>query len=189
LPLTLIPAFEIGLWNAWILTLFMFLHALILSLVFGGKSKEHQDEVPRNQSEQKIDTSRTLLLYLMFTYSLFLPLQLNLPWLYIGLGIYLIGILTYKIVMVNWFISPEGKPVSTGIYRFSRHPQYLIQSLIFIGIGIVTASWLFLSIIATYMILLNILVTTEERFCLDKYSDTYREYMRKTPKWIGMPKV
>jgi len=182
-----IPAFEMGLWNAWILTFYIFLHALILSLIFRGKSKV-QDSISRSQSERKIDTVRTLLLYLMFAYSIFLPMQLGTLWLYIGLGVYLVGTVTYTIVMVNWYTSPEGKPVATGIYRFSRHPQYLTQNLMFIGIGIVTASWLFLLLITTYMILLNILVVPEERFCLDKYSDTYGEYMKRTPKWIGIPK-
>ena len=165
----------------------MFLHALALSLVFKQKSAA-QDKVPRNQSERKIDFARTILLYLMFTYSIFLPMQLGTLWLYIGLGIYLLGIVTYTIVMVNWYTSLEGQPVAKGIYRFSRHPQYLTQSFMFIGIGIVTASWLFLIIIITYMVLLNILVVSEERFCLGKYSDTYGEYLNKTPRWIGIPK-
>ena len=185
--MSLVPAFEIGLWNAWILTFYIFLHALILSMIFKRKNAT-QDNVPKSKSERKIDTARTLLLYLIFAYSIFLPLQLNTLWFYTGLGIYLVGIVTYTIVMVNWYTSPEDKPVATCIYRYSRHPQYLTQNLMFIGIGIVTASWFFLLLIATYMILLNILIVPEERFCLDKYSDIYGEYMKRTPKWIGIPK-
>ena len=184
--MSLIPAFEIGLWNAWILTFYIFLHALILSLIFKLKSAA-QDNIPRNQSERKIDSARTLLLYLMFAYSVFLPLQLGTLWLYLGLGVYLVGIVTYTIVMVNWYTSPEGRPVATGIYRYSRHPQYLTQNLMFIGIGIATASWLFLLLITIYMILINILVISEEHFCLDKYGDIYGEYKKRTPKWIGIP--
>jgi len=29
---------------------------------------------------------------------------------------------------------------------------------------------------------------SEERMCLEKYGDVYREYMEKTPRWLGLPK-
>ena len=185
--MSLIPEFEIGVWNAWILTLCIFLHALILSLVFKEKSKA-QESVSKSRFEQKVDTVRTILLYLMFAYSIFLPLQSGTLWLYTGLGIYLIGIVTYTIVMVNWYSSSEGKPVTKGIYRYSRHPQYLTQKIMFVGVGIASASWLFLLILTIYMALVNIIINPEERFCLDKYGNAYRAYMERTPRWIGIPK-
>jgi protein-S-isoprenylcysteine O-methyltransferase Ste14 len=38
------------------------------------------------------------------------------------------------------------------------------------------------------IILTDIKVGAEERWCLEKYGDAYQEYMNKTPKWIGIPK-
>jgi protein-S-isoprenylcysteine O-methyltransferase Ste14 len=32
-------------------------------------------------------------------------------------------------------------------------------------------------------------VLVEERTCLEKYGDTYREYMNRTHRWIGLPKA
>ena len=29
---------------------------------------------------------------------------------------------------------------------------------------------------------------TEERHCLEEYGDAYRDYMNRTPRWIGIPK-
>jgi len=29
----------------------------------------------------------------------------------------------------------------------------------------------------------------EEQGCLDHYGDSYREYMKRTPRWIGMPRT
>jgi len=178
--MSIVPEFEIGLLNAWILTLFIFLHALILSIVFKEKNKA-QERVPQSQSEKKADTVRTILLYLMFAYSLFLPLQTGTPWLYTGIGIYLLGIVTYTMVMVNWYSSSEENPVTKGIYRYSRHPQYLTQKIMFVGVGLASASWLFLLILTIYMVLVNIQTNPEERFCLDKYGDSYRNYMKQTP--------
>jgi len=35
---------------------------------------------------------------------------------------------------------------------------------------------------------MHISVGAEERFLLEKYENAYREYMDRTPRWIGMPK-
>ena len=61
--------------------------------------------------------------------------------------------------------------------------------LIYIGVGIAYASWIFLLIALVYFLALHyVLLTPEERLCLEKFGSTYQEYMDKTPKWIGLPK-
>jgi len=57
-----------------------------------------------------------------------------------------------------------------------------------IGVGIATASWLFLLLTVVLIILFNNSVAPEERGCLEKYGDIYREYMNRTSRWIGIPK-
>jgi len=187
---SLIPAFEIGLWNAWILMLYMLLHAFLLSLVFKDALKKtgSSGDIPYTNIEKRINTFRTAILVLAFIYSVFLPLQLETAWFYIGLSVYLVGLIMYTIVMVNFATTPPDEPVTEGLYHYSRHPQYLTQFLMFIGVGVASASWIFLLYVILSMVLVNILVVPEERFCLDKYADAYREYMNKTPRWIGIPK-
>jgi protein-S-isoprenylcysteine O-methyltransferase Ste14 len=65
----------------------------------------------------------------------------------------------------------------------------LSSHLIFIGAGIASASWVFLVFSILNVFLSNISVTVEERFCLERYGDGYREYMNRIPKWIGIPKI
>jgi len=65
---------------------------------------------------------------------------------------------------------------------------FICSVLAFIGIGIASASWLFLLLGAINTILQHILIASEERWCLEEYGDAYREYMNRTPKWIGIPK-
>jgi len=84
--------------------------------------------------------------------------------------------------------TPLDRPATEGLYRISRNPIYLGAFLEFIGIGIACASWLFLLLIAILITLQHISVASEERWCLEKYGDAYREYMNRTPKWIGIPK-
>ena len=64
----------------------------------------------------------------------------------------------------------------------------LSQVVIYLGVGIATASWVFVLLAVVYVILPLLWVSAEERHCLKYYGDAYREYMKKTPRWIGMPK-
>jgi protein-S-isoprenylcysteine O-methyltransferase Ste14 len=87
------------------------------------------------------------------------------------------------------FITPlVDKPVTKGIYRISRNPAYFGCFLIYISIGIACSSWVFLLVAIGYITVMNILVDPEERMCLEKYGRAYREYMDRTPRWIGIPK-
>ena len=188
--MSLAPAFEIGVWNAWILMVYILVHASLLSLLFKDAMKEREasGNIPYTKIEKSANIFRQAILVLTFIYSIFLPLQLGTTWFYAGLAVYLVGLITYTIVMVNWATSPPDEPVTKGLHRYSRHPQYLTQSLMFIGVGIASASWIILSLEIVTMILINIVVTPEESFCLEKYGDAYREYINRTPRWIGIPK-
>jgi len=68
--------------------------------------------------------------------------------------------------------------------------MYFGGFLIFSGIGIACISWIYLLCAMVIIIIHHILlVDSEEHWCLEKYRDTYREYMNITPKWIGIPKL
>ena len=54
-------------------------------------------------------------------------------------------------------------------------------------IGIWNA-WLFLLLSIVYTGLGFIYTGSEEHACLEKHGDAYREYMERTPRWIGLPK-
>jgi protein-S-isoprenylcysteine O-methyltransferase Ste14 len=91
------------------------------------------------------------------------------------------------VAAVNLINTPTNRPATNGLYRISRNPIYLGTFLIFFSVGIACASWLFLLLIAVFVALQDILIAPEERWCLEKYGDAYREYMNKTPRWIGIP--
>jgi len=81
-----------------------------------------------------------------------------------------------------------NEPVTKGLYHYSRNPQYLTEFLMFIGVSIASASWIFLLFSIVYEVSLLSFASSEERFCLEKYGDAYREYMNRTPRYIGIPK-
>jgi len=81
-----------------------------------------------------------------------------------------------------------NEPVSGGAYRYSRHPIYTALVLIFLGVSMASASWVFLLLTVLMAVLVSLSVADEERYCVEKYGDSYREYMDRTPRWIGIPK-
>jgi len=183
----LLPAFQIGLWNAWI---FMLYHQLLCIILLGSKGLliKSSAAIPHKKTGNKMVTFLGLIYYLALIYSVFLPLKLGTIWFCIGLPISLLGLIMYTIVTVNFATTPLDEPVTKGLYRYSRNPQYLSEFLIFIGVSIASASWIFLLFSIIYSISMLSFTSSEEHFCLEKYGDAYREYISKTPRYLGIPK-
>ena len=186
--MSLIPAFEIGVWNAWIFMLYNFLPMPLLMLIHKGTTEKGQP-MPHSETEKKLHPVLWIVWILGVIYSIFLPLQIGTIWFYVGFPIAIIGLITFTIVIVTFATTPiDNEPLTKGLYRYSRHPMYITQFLMFIGVGIASASWIFLLFSIVYTALSVIGAIPEERFCLEKYGEAYREYVDKTPRWVGMPK-
>ena len=188
--MSIVPAFEIGLWNAWIFMIWLLIQNYSIRLVnkeIYQKAGEPSDMEP--SQTQKIAGYISMTLWLLTTaYSVFLPLKLGTIWLYIGLTIFLLGLIITTVATVNFITTPIKEPVTTGIYRYSRHPMYISMLLIYLSVGIASASWIFLLVSIIWLVLIRLGSVDEERYCLWKYGNTYREYMDKTPRWIEIPK-
>jgi protein-S-isoprenylcysteine O-methyltransferase Ste14 len=121
-------------------------------------------------------------------YSVFMPLKLGAMWFYVGLPITLMGLVGSLMVVVNWASTPAGEPVTRGIYRYSRHPGYVTEVLVLLGVSIISASWIFLLFPIIIWVGAVYFIKIEEACTLGHYGKAYREYMNRTPRWIGIPK-
>jgi len=196
--MSLIPAFELGLWNAWIYILLMFLIVIGLAnlviRLFLGKTKSqeinkrHGTQPNLSDTEKKIDHLSTITLIALIIYSIVLPIQVNTAWFYIGSSIFIIGIIFGFAAMINYALSPPNKPATKGVYTVSRNPMYFSMFIIFVSASIACASWLFLLLAVIWLILSDRVVVAEERLCLEMYGYSYREYLNRTARWIGLPK-
>jgi protein-S-isoprenylcysteine O-methyltransferase Ste14 len=188
--MSLVPAFEIGVWNAWILMVWL----LVQNLVVMGNKKLYQrfggsSDTKPSQTYKIFNLLSTLLWLLSTAYSIFLPLKLGTAWFPIGLAIFLLGLVIIIIATINFATTPINEPVTGGTYRYSRHPGYAALVLVYLGTGIASASWIFLLVTIIWAVLFSISVKDEERYCLERYGLTYREYMNRTPRWLGIPKI
>ena len=187
--MSLIPAFEIGLWNAWIFVIpYLYVNYGLSYLIVDRKATFFTWP-----SYTKLEKRWLGILMVTFLgpliYSIFLPVKLDEAWFYIGLSIYLLGVLSVTMATLSFSNTPLDEPVTKGIYRISRHPMNFGCFLVLIGIGIASASWVLLSCAVVFIILQGkVLEKPEERMCLERFGDAYQEYMNRTPRWIGTPK-
>jgi len=187
-----IPVFKIGWWNAWLLMLYFPLHPLIMiavdKAVGTGEIFKKMGDVPHEKREKRDSIIFMAVMLLLMAYSIFLPLKVGTAWLYTGLLIYLAGLAIFLTAIVNIATTPASQLFIKGVYRFSRHPMYIAGLIIHMGVGIACASWIFLLLTVLIIALQNSQAAAEERGCLETYGEAYREYMNRTPRWIGLPK-
>ena len=192
--MSLIPAFEIGVWNTWIFTAaWVFFHIVpltwpIFRYDIKAMFKKSTASLQYNKTEKIIDKLGTAVWIILFIYSIFLPLPLGTPLLYAGIALFVAGLIIVEIAGIPWATVPVDEPITRGLYRYSRHPIYIGVFVQYIGIGIASASGLFLLLVVIQVALSIPVIPAEERLCLEQYGDTYREYMNRTPRWLGIPK-
>ena len=185
--MSFVPDFELGVWNAWI-----FIVPLIVYWFSGVKflfSKRMPESSPPERRRDKIATQiLVVVMFFSFFYSVFVPFKLGTIWFYTGLIVYLVGIVFITITMINFATTPMDKPVTKGLYRYSRNPMFIGFFLVYFSIAIACISWLYMLLTILFILIVNYVSPLEEAITLGHYGKAYKEYMKKTPKWIGIPK-
>lgn len=189
--MTLVPAFEPGLWNAWIFMIVFILQMLAVFLLSKRvwQRSGHPADVKRTNHEKRAGLLGNSIWGLATLYSIFLPLKLGTLWFSVGFPIFFLGVMLLTIATADFAVTPSEEPATQGTYAFSRHPMYLASFIIYIGTGIATASWLFLALGMANIFWVRTEARVEERYCLGKYGDAYRRYLKRTPRWLGIPRT
>ncbi len=182
--MSLVPVFRIGVWNAWIPTTLLF-PFIMLS---GQLPKDIGKKITPAKEIKKTSNIISIVFFAMIAYSIFLPLKIKTIWFYAGLAVYLLGFIICIAALRSIAATKLGEPFTTGMYRYSRHPLALGTVLPFFGTGIASASWLFLFLSAVLMVISHFNAIIEEGATAKKFGNAYREYMERTPRWIGIPR-
>ena len=74
--------------------------------------------------------------------------------------------------------------VSSGAFRFVRHPLYLGSILIYLGLTVSTASLFCLALLVLIFLFYNYIASYEENLLETKFGETYMAYEKKTGKWV-----
>ena len=113
----------------------------------------------------------------------------------IGMALFVIGfmirihsILTLKQYFTYSVAKVENhKLIETGLYKFIRHPGYLGQLIIFIGISISISNWLSILLMVIPVAMGYIYrIKVEERFMIEQMGEKYLNYQKRTKSLIPM---
>ena len=102
----------------------------------------------------------------------------------VGLAVYAFGLMGFVVALFNYANTPADQPVTSGLYRISRHPQQFMISVSFLGISIAIGSWIALILIGIGIIAAHSKVLAEEEACLIMYGQSYRNYMERVPRYF-----
>lgn len=121
----------------------------------------------------------------LFMYLILLKVEYDFSWRFLlGLVFYLAGLGLCAISIVD-FSSPDAAGMNTnGIYQFSRNPMYIAYFLCFIGMALLTHSFVLFAIVIAFQISAHWIILSEERECKERFGEAYIEYMKKVRRYI-----
>lgn len=117
--------------------------------------------------------------------------SLNLPpwarWTGVALGLLTVPSIYWVLTTLGTNVSetvltkPEHQLVTTGPYRWVRHPLYAVGIALFLSIALMAANWFILLWTVVALVALRLVVIPrEEGELVARFGDGYREYQRGT---------
>jgi len=106
----------------------------------------------------------------------------------VGLIIRISSILTLKEQFTYTVTKIEDhKLIETGLYKIVRHPGYLGQLIIFLGIAISLSNWMSVIFMITSVSIGYVYrIKIEEKFMIEQLGDKYLEYQNRTKRLIPL---
>jgi len=113
----------------------------------------------------------------------------------VGMALFVIGFIirVHSLLTLNQYFTysvakvENHKIIETGLYKFIRHPGYLGQLIIFIGLSISLSNWLsILAMTIPVVIGYGYRIKVEDGFMRDQLGTDYLDYQKRTKRIIPM---
>jgi len=152
--------------------------------------KEKKGEHPFGDAGQIIALALFLILWIADSFfmkisidlAVYIPLFVRLP---IAL-LFLAGSI-YLLIQSHNVLEGEDRPrkvISTGVFKYIRHPLYMSSILFYLALIISTASIISLFLWIVIFIFYDYIAGYEEKVMEMKFGEEYRIYKQKTGKWL-----
>lgn len=120
----------------------------------------------------------------MMLVTLFLTIDLHSPCFFVGGGLYLLAMGFYLSAMKTFADTPACKPVTSGVFKRTRHPLQFFSLVMWVGVGVATGSLFLLAACLCHLLLSLRFIRLQERDCLEIYGASYRVYLESTPLFL-----
>lgn len=120
--------------------------------------------------------------------------KLGLPewgrWLGAGIGLLCLPGIYWLFRSIGTGITPTGvtrkehRLVTSGPYRWVRHPLYTFGSSMFLSLGLMADSWFIILLAVLAFVAVASRTPKEEANLIDKFGEEYRQYMKRTGRYF-----
>jgi protein-S-isoprenylcysteine O-methyltransferase Ste14 len=111
------------------------------------------------------------------------PLAIRLP-----IGIVLLAVSGYLAITSLAIVFGEKREnpcvVRKGVFRIMRHPMYLSEILLYLGLLMMSVSLAAAVVWVLAIVFLYHISRYEERLLLERFGQEYQQYMQEVPMWI-----
>jgi len=111
-------------------------------------------------------------------------------WLGVAIGLLCVAMVYWLFSSIGSGISPTSATrkqhtlVTSGPYRWVRHPLYTVGSSMFIAFGMMADNWFIAALGVLAFIAMASRTPKEEANLIEKFGDEYREYMKHTGRYL-----
>jgi protein-S-isoprenylcysteine O-methyltransferase Ste14 len=77
---------------------------------------------------------------------------------------------------------------TTGLYQYSRNPQLVGGSFFIVGYALLWPSWAGFLWASLWLVITYRMVQLEEEHLEKTFGDKYRDYCKRAPRYLGLPK-
>ena len=106
-------------------------------------------------------------------------LLISWPLMLIGIVLFVVGF-----CQIYWSKVTGKGAVAVGLYRYIRHPQYVALAMMGLGASLYWSRFIVVIAFVSMLCLYYYLARLEERICLNKFGNSYREYMATTGMFL-----
>lgn len=183
--MTLFSPLEIGWLNGWIPGTLFYLVFFILLKIFPKATVARLYD----NSGWTLDEARPAKIGLPFALAAllllpFTPLKINQSVFWVGLILYLTGFAGFVSSLITFNITPLGEPVTSGLYKFSRNPQWVAFAITLIGISLMVGSWTIMALVSVRIIMNHFRILGEEKALAEEYGQSYLGYKESVPRYL-----
>jgi protein-S-isoprenylcysteine O-methyltransferase Ste14 len=116
------------------------------------------------------------------------PLPAWIRWLGAGLAVVSLPLLVWahgalgRHWSTNLQFEASHNLITTGPYRWVRHPMYTVLFSFFTGLGLLSANGLIIGLVA--VVVIGARIPKEEAMMVAQFGDTYQTYMQRTGRLL-----
>ena len=183
----LLPELQVGILNGWIPLIIYFIGLILSASLYSKEARAWLFNNPQEASKSAFMFIRLFGQLAMMAYivmMVFTPMKIGSPVFLVGAAFYFIGFILEMSALYYFRKAPVGQPVVNGPYRASRNPQWLGLFLVLLGSAIAAGIWLYIGLVVLVGIIYHKQVLDEEKACIKKYGESYREYMERIPRYF-----